>query len=82
MSGPGQTPTDISDVVRDLMRRVTALEQASTARAGQWVLSTNADGDLIATSPSGNTVVLSDKPEQITVVEQVTTTTTTDDGGS
>jgi len=71
----GRLPQTLDEVVADLMKRVTALEQKRTSRAGEWTLYSNDEGDLVASSPSGNTVVLSDKPEQVVIVQQVTATT-------
>lgn len=64
----------MEDLVRDLRQRVAALEQRTTSRGGDWVIHGNDNGDLVATSPSGRTVVLSDEPEQVVIVQQVTTT--------
>lgn len=73
MSGlsAGRPPASLEDVVRGLLLRVAALEQRNTLRAGTWVIYENPDGDLVATSPSGNTVTLSDKPQQV-IVRQTT----------
>lgn len=69
-----RAPRTLDEKVAELARDVEALKQRTTARAGSWVLSENAAGDLIATSPSGRTVTLSDTPEQITIVRQVPVT--------
>lgn len=52
MSGTltGRTPRSDKEFIRDINRRITALERSKTARIGEWVLS-DQNGALTATKP-------------------------------
>lgn len=79
-SNAGKPPDNGAQHVRDLERRIAALEQKTTVRVGRWVLSNNAAGALIATAPGGQVIELS-QPTTTTIVEQ-TLDVLEDDGGT
>lgn len=53
----GRPPRTDPEWARDIQRRVEALEDSVSVRIGPWVLNVK-DGDLIATSPGAEPVVL------------------------
>lgn len=69
----GRAPRTDAELVRDMVRRVEALEARSTARIGPWVLSASQAGDLLATAPGGRLVTLSDPPQLPAVLPGVAT---------
>jgi hypothetical protein len=65
MSGttdPVVAPTDNAEWARDTDARLSALENPTSTRVGSWVLSTSADGNLIASNVNGGSVVLATPP--------------------
>jgi hypothetical protein len=65
MSGttdPVAAPTDNAEWARDADARLTQLENPTSQRVGSWVLSTSADGNLIASNVNGGSVVLAKPP--------------------
>lgn len=79
-SNAGKPADTGAEHIRDLERRIKALEQKTVVRAGKWVLSSNAAGALIATGPGGQVIELS-QPTTTTIVEQ-TLDVLEDDGGT
>ena len=57
----GRAPRTDAEWARDIQRRVEDLENATTVRVGSWVLNVQ-DGDLVASTASGVTVVLVESP--------------------
>lgn len=57
-SGVGRSPLTDAEALREVVRRIEALESAQNVRAGGWVLGTQG-ADLVATA-KGRRVVLSD----------------------
>jgi hypothetical protein len=57
----GRPPRTDPEWARDIQRRVEALEDSVSVRIGDWVLNVR-DGDLVATTMSGVTVVLAERP--------------------
>lgn len=78
-SNAGKPADTGAEHIRDLERRIKALEQKTVVRAGKWVLSSNAAGVLIATGPGGQVIELSQPTT--TVIEQ-TLDVLEDDGGT
>lgn len=66
-SNAGKPADNAGQLIRDMERRLRALEQKTTVRAGKWVLSSNATGALIATGPGGQVIELS---QPTTIVQQ------------
>src|SRR4051812_13256704 len=65
MSGttdPASEPTDNAEWARATDQRINSLENSTSVRAGDWVLSTSADGALIASNVNGGSVILAKKP--------------------
>lgn len=65
MSGtaePVRPPQNDAEWARDQDRRLRSLENPASARAGAWVLSTSADGHLIASHVEGGSVILARRP--------------------
>lgn len=65
MSGtaePVTEPINDAEWARDTTRRLESLENPTSQRVGQWVLSTSDDGNLIASHVDGGSVVLAKKP--------------------
>lgn len=62
--------SDTADLFRRVFRELDELRNGPK-RVGDWVISQNTDGDLIITAPGRRTVVLSDQPEQVTIVQEV-----------
>lgn len=65
MSGttdPASEPTDNAEWARATDQRINALENSTSLRCGDWVLSTSADGALIASNVNGGSVILAKKP--------------------
>lgn len=58
----GRPPRNDPEWARDIQRRVEELEGSRSVRIGDWVLNMNRDGDLIASTMSGVTVVLAESP--------------------
>jgi hypothetical protein len=58
----GRAPRTDAEWAREMQRRISSLESATSVRIGPWVLSVGDDGGLIATS-EGRKVVLSDLPD-------------------
>lgn len=79
MSGQasGKPAATGAQAMRDILARLASLEQRTTVRVGTWVLSEDAAGNLIATSPAGVTINVSEPVTQTTVVQ-----TTTDTGSA
>ncbi|WP_067671892.1 hypothetical protein [Nocardia miyunensis] len=48
---------------RDTDRRINSVENPTSQRVGQWVISTSPDGNLIASHVEGGSVILARKPE-------------------
>ncbi len=78
-SNAGKPADTGAEHIRDLERRIKALEQKTVVRAGKWVLSSNAAGALIATGPGGQVIELS---QPTTIVEQTTLDVLEDEGGT
>jgi hypothetical protein len=57
----GRPPRTDPEWARDLQRRVEALEDSTSVRIGDWVLNVK-DGNLVASTMSGVTVVLAESP--------------------
>lgn len=57
----GRPPRTDPEWARDIQRRVEALEDSVSVRIGDWVLNVK-NGDLIATTMSGVSVVLAESP--------------------
>ncbi len=57
----GRPPRTDPEWARDIQRRVEALEDSISVRIGDWVLNVK-DGDLIASTMSGVSVVLAESP--------------------
>ena len=53
----GRPPRTDPEWARDIQRRIEALEDSVSVRVGPWVLNVK-DGDLIATSPGTEPVVI------------------------
>ena len=60
----GRPPRTDPEWARDLQRRVEALEDSTSVRIGNWVLNVK-DGNLVASTMSGVTVVLAESPTTI-----------------
>lgn len=57
----GRPPRTDPEWARDIQRRVEALEDSVSVRIGDWVLNVK-DGNLVASTVSGVTVVLAESP--------------------
>ena len=57
----GRPPRTDPEWARDIQRRVEALEDSTSVRIGDWVLNVK-DGNLVASTMSGVTVVLAESP--------------------
>jgi len=57
----GRPPRNDPEWARDIQRRVEALEDSTSVRIGDWVLNVR-DGNLVASTMSGVTVVLAESP--------------------
>lgn len=57
----GRPPRTDPEWARDIQRRVEALEDSVSVRIGDWVLNVR-DGNLVASTMSGVTVVLAESP--------------------
>lgn len=67
MSGttdPVREPSDNAEWARDTDARISALENPTSQRIGQWVLSTSSEGNLIASHVEGGSVILAKKPTE------------------
>lgn len=65
MSGtaePVRQPKNDAELARDVVRRLDSLENPTSMRAGAWVLSTSADGHLIASNVGGGSVIVARRP--------------------
>jgi hypothetical protein len=58
----GRPPRNDPEWARDIQRRVEELEGSRSVRIGDWVLNQNRNGDLIASTMSGVTIVLAESP--------------------
>lgn len=76
-SNAGKPPDTGAQHIRDLERRLTALEQKTTVRVGRWVLREGPDGELLATTQGGRTLALS---QPTTIVEQTLDVLEDDEG--
>ena len=66
MSGtyePVRAPKTDAEWARDQQRRTEGLENPTSQRVGDWVLSTSAEGHLIASNVNGGSVILARRPE-------------------
>lgn len=61
-----RSPGTDAEWARETERRLRALEQSDTTRAGPWVISSNSDDELIATKP-GSSVVIDGDGEPVRV---------------
>ena len=57
----GRPPRTDPEWARDIQRRIEALEDSVSVRIGGWVLNVK-DGNLVASTVSGVTVVLAESP--------------------
>lgn len=57
----GRPPRNDPEWARDIQRRVEELENSTSVRIGNWVLNVK-DGNLVASTMSGVTVVLAESP--------------------
>ena len=57
----GRPPRTDIEWARDIQRRIEALEDSVSVRIGDWVLNVK-DGNLVASTMSGVTVVLAESP--------------------
>lgn len=67
MSGttdPANEPADNAEWARATDQRINSLENSTSLRAGDWVLTTSADGALIASNINGGSVILAKKPAE------------------
>lgn len=59
-----KTPKSDAEFARNTQRRLEQVEHPSSARVGNWVLSTSPEtGDLIASNVNGGSVVVANEPE-------------------
>lgn len=59
---PIREPKTNAEWARSTQRRIESAENPTSLRAGEWVLSTSADGHLIASHVDGGSVVVARKP--------------------
>jgi hypothetical protein len=57
-------PTDNAEWARATDQRITSLENPTSQRIGEWVLSTSDNGNLIASHMNGGSTVLAKKPTE------------------
>ena len=57
----GRPPRNDPEWARDIQRRVEELENSTSVRIGNWVLNVR-NGNLVASTMSGVTVVLAESP--------------------
>ncbi|MGW4716841.1 hypothetical protein [Nocardia sp. NPDC004260] len=75
MSGTANVkpPKTNAEWVRNTERRLAQTEHPSSARVGNWVLSTHPDtGDLIASNVNGGSLILAEQPEPSDTPDTVT----------
>lgn len=65
MTGTAQTkpPKNEAEFGRAVVRRLEDVENPTSMRCGEWVLSTGDNGDLIASHAGGGSVLLAKRPE-------------------
>lgn len=61
---PTKEPQDNAEWARATDARIASLENSSAVRVGPWVLSSTAEGNLIASYVDGGSVVLAKKPTE------------------
>lgn len=59
---PIREPKTDAEWARSTQRRIESAENSTSLRAGEWVMSTSADGHLIASHVDGGSVILARKP--------------------
>jgi hypothetical protein len=65
MSGTAESvrpPKNDAEWARDTSRRLDSVENPTSMRVGEWVLSTSTDGSLIASNVNGGSVVIARQP--------------------
>lgn len=59
---PTTPPRNNAELLRQVTQRITRLENKPTVRVGDWVLSTDSDGQLVVTAPGKDALVVGAPP--------------------